>query len=121
MLHTVVVWRKPKGARYVDPSYTRNSSKTEGSGRKRLRKGVRFVEKISVEGKVPLVEIAPKAMVPKPLVEFLDNFLRFVRVTPEEFWQREITSTIWAQLDLSCLWMNRTTAIERYGLKEIDC
>ena len=81
-----------------------------------------MVEKRNLE-KDPLVEIVVRAKVPKQQADFLKAFLRFVKATPEEFWQSEISRTV------DCLahdigaglgWTTSEAITEAYRLKE-DC
>jgi len=69
--------------------------------------------------KVETVKVQINAELPKPLADFLTNFLSFAKITPEEFWQHEVTTTVKSLVDSDfCGWLERTDLIQRYGLKQ---
>jgi hypothetical protein len=71
---------------------------------------------------VPKVKRQINVELAQPLAEFLDSFLSFTRIKPEDFWQRAIIADIKALLDDSsafCGWTDRHQLIEKYGLKEV--
>jgi len=69
--------------------------------------------------KVETVKVRINAEVPKPLADFLTTFLAFAKITPEEFWQNEVTSSVRALVDSDfCGYLERNDLIQRYGLKQ---
>ena len=69
--------------------------------------------------KVETVKVRINAEVPKPLAEFLDNFLTFAKIKPEEFWQHEVTTAVKSLVDSDfCGWLERNDLIQRYGFKQ---
>jgi hypothetical protein len=69
--------------------------------------------------KVATVKLQISAELPKPLADFLTNFLAFAKITPEEFWQHEVTTAVRSLLDSGfCGWLERKGLIQRYELKQ---